>query len=157
MDTQKANEILESFQKKELFLEEKSREEQIKIEKEHEFQIKRYYQEMMPHLQFASQDDYLKWLRGFLENGGKITHFYDYMFPDGFHKALRGFNMIPLCGSSAVQIIVPKGVEITSFQGLGHCDLYLMDGFKVQGGWVPIYKGMKFKDKEVKKTVDNSR
>ena len=93
--------------------------------------------EIMPKLKPAYAHNYKKWLRGYLENGGTPTHWYDYGLPDSFYVAKRNIEMTPLFGSTAINIIVPKGIDVSG--NLGHCNLYFMDGFKAKGRWIPVY------------------
>lgn len=94
--------------------------------------------QLFPCLQRATVSEYRSWLAGYIKNGGLSTHCYDYRMPSCFMVAKRDFKTIPLYGSQAVEIIVPVGIDVFD-DGLGHCNLYLMDGFKVVGGWVPVY------------------
>ncbi len=146
MNTQELNKVLEDFQRREEVRRKKSDQEQAKLMQIFKLEEKRYYAEIMPNIRHATQTDYEKWLRGYLESGKLPTHSYDYIFPDRWYVATRGFNMIPMCGASAIQIIVPKKIRVTSFQGIGHCNIYFMDGFRHEGFWVPIYEGMRFKE-----------
>ncbi len=87
---------------------------------------------------------YKEWLRGYLENGGKPTHFYNYNFPiDDFRMAKNNFIVIPLHGASSFQIIVPKGITYEG-ENLGHINIYDMNDFSLKGHWVPIYEDIHF-------------
>ena len=92
----------------------------------------------------ASKRGYEKWLAGYMSQGGKPTHSYDYDMPeDRWVIAIKDFQIEPLHGSDSLQIIVKSGVI---FKGgdLGHTNLYFMDDFKLMGGWVPVYSDIKF-------------
>ena len=95
--------------------------------------------EIMPNVVRARARLYRKWLRGYLGNDGKPTHYYNYRLPDTFYRAIRDFALSPLFGSMAIHIIVPKGIAVAGHTG--HCNVYYLDGFKVDGWgpWVPIY------------------
>jgi len=104
-------------------------------------------------LQKTSIDDYAIWLNGFLDNGGMITHFYDYPFNFNYW-----FNIIddceweiPLFGSRSCNFIILNGVEF-KFNEYGHMNFYFMDGYKHIGGLVPFYNNMlneKFKIRDI--------
>ncbi len=92
----------------------------------------------------ANIKDYKKWLTGYLSQGGKTTHYYDYdMSDDTWFVAVRDFKIAPLYGANAKNIIVMSGVK---FEGgdFGHTELYFMDGYKHIGDWIPIYENIKF-------------
>jgi hypothetical protein len=91
----------------------------------------------------ATISDYKEWLREYLGQGGEITHVYDYPMPTGFYLAIRDFEMTPFYGAQAIQIIVPRNVKVTG-DNLGHCHLYLEDGHRALGGWVPLYSDINF-------------
>lgn len=102
--------------------------------------MERVEQEVMPKVRPARTSEYVAWLRGYLEQGGNITNVYDYPFrrPE-FQMALDNVTLPPgLCGSMSLQIIVPRGLTV-EYEGLGHCTLYFMDGFRLVGHWVPAY------------------
>jgi hypothetical protein len=92
----------------------------------------------------ASVSDYTEWLKGYLQNGGKPTHSYNYpMSRQAWYVADCDFKILPLYGAEAISIIIPTTVKFLG--GVpGHCNLYFMDGFKVEGGIVPIFEDIKF-------------
>lgn len=91
----------------------------------------------------ASKEDYEAWLAGYINNGGEITHTYDYSWSDrNWCLAVRDFRISPLCGSDALYIIVKSGVKLLGGD-LGHSEVYLMDGFKLLGSWVPTYEDIR--------------
>lgn len=96
--------------------------------------------EVMPKLRPARTEEYVVWLRGHLEHGGNVTHVYDYPFRRSeFRMALDNVTLPPgLCGAMSLQIIVPRGLTV-EYTDLGHCTLYVMDGFRLVGNWVPAY------------------
>lgn len=92
----------------------------------------------------AAAHDYAQWLRGFLLQGGTISHNYDYPMPTGrggFYVAGMPCVISPLYGAASVSLIVPADVECT-IDGLGHIDVYFMDGF-THMGIVPLYSDVK--------------
>lgn len=102
------------------------------------------------YLSQTNATEYRDWLKGYLENGGQITDVYDYPFAeDKFFMASRDIPLVPkLCGAVAINIIVPKGIEVPRLEGhmpYGHCHMYFMDDFTVFGGdYVPLYSDIDF-------------
>ena len=94
-------------------------------------------------LRRATPSEYGTWLKGYMNNGGKVTSTYTYTLPNDFFIAERDFKIVPFYGANSISIIVPKGIKYHS-SGLGHCNLYLMDGFKEIGGCVPLYSDIHF-------------
>lgn len=81
----------------------------------------------------AKISEYVSWVNGYLKQGGKITHDYDYpierVLKDIF-VAESDFYIQPLRGSESVGIIVPKGIKFLGDKNnLGHINLYLEDEF----------------------------
>lgn len=92
----------------------------------------------------ATPNEYIEWLRGYFENGGTPTHYYKYPIPDYFVVATNDFALTDsMCGALSMYIIVPKGVTCLSGRR-GHCMLYYMDGFRVDGGFVPVFNNTTF-------------
>ena len=88
--------------------------------------------------------EYMKWLRGFIEAGGSPTHSYEYSMPNSLSIATRSFELEDgMCGALAVNVIVPIGIECRG-GARGHCNLYYMDEFRCDGGFVPIYTDTRF-------------
>jgi len=88
--------------------------------------------------------DYIKWMKGYLEKGGKPTHHHDSNMPwgrGGFLVAKCDFELDGECGANACNIIVPEGVKFLGGD-MGHCNLYFMEDFSVKGGCVPTYNDM---------------
>lgn len=103
-------------------------------EREHEIRRQAFERDVAPHLRPATPAEYSKWLRAWLENGGSISHAYDYPM-NGMLIALRGFLLPPLYGAHSVEIIVPSGVEIECMEP-GHNRLYFVDGPRLVA-WTP--------------------
>lgn len=126
----------------------------IEYEKEHREMIRKRerleskaQKELFPKLCSASKHYYETWLRSYVENGGNPTHIYDYNFPEGkFYRALADFEILPLCGTSSINIIVPTGINFLGGD-LGHCNIFFMDGYKAIGCWIPLYKDMNFEER----------
>jgi hypothetical protein len=85
----------------------------------------------------AKPKEYAMWLCGYITNGGRITHNYEYDIPDSFMVALQEFELPRACGALSRNVICPSGITI---RANGHCNVYMMDEFKYDGhGWVPLY------------------
>ncbi len=104
--------------------------------------------ELKTHCREATEEDYFKWLVGYLKKGGKITYneqsnfniFHDFFY------AKRLFELEPRYGSSSVRLIVPEGIDVVALrseagtmkidgkthgplqEGNGHNTIYYMDG-----------------------------
>ncbi|MDO8537243.1 MAG: hypothetical protein Q7R94_03275 [bacterium] len=100
---------------------------------------------LMENLSPASVEDYKRWLRGYLEGGGKVTHVYDYpMSQQDFYVAHKDFKFEkPLYGAQSIKIIVPRGVRFLGGD-LGHANLYFEDDYRASSGFVPIFEDIKF-------------
>jgi hypothetical protein len=86
--------------------------------------------DVRPYIRPATARDYNRWLRGYLEASGRITHAYDYPFDRlGMCVAVADFTLPPLYGSSSLDIIVPAGITVVC-PDPGHNKLYFMDGFR---------------------------
>lgn len=100
---------------------------------------------LMPRLQKAIISDYKKWLAGYLEAGGEITHCYDYPFSrKRFFIANQDIEVPPLFGARSIGIIVPDGLTWSILVTIGHNEIYQMDGFRQFGGSVPIFSDLVF-------------
>lgn len=87
----------------------------------------------------ATPAEYARWVRRHLQQGGTVTHFYDYPMPgDSFLTALRPFTLGGECGVDARHILVPEGIDWELGEGLGHNTLHFDDG-SLLGDWVPVY------------------
>lgn len=85
---------------------------------------------------------YVEWLTGYIENGGIPTSYFNYPLKRSTTIILKENTEIPyLCGAQCIEIIiVPVGISTTlSNKGVGHSNLYFMDGFKYLGHCVPLY------------------
>lgn len=117
------------------------REHMARYEEEHAQQERQANSKMFPALRKASRIDYMTWLKGYVAQGREPTHVYDYPFDrwDNFYMAERDFEVIPLYGSSSINIIVPEGIKVSG--SCGHNELFFMDGFKTcDYGIVPIFE-----------------
>lgn len=84
----------------------------------------------------ATPNDYVAWLRGYLEAGGTPTHHYDYNMPESFMMATMSFELPAAYGAQSIQVIVPEGLTVRQN---GHCTVYNMADFTSCGRWVPMY------------------
>lgn len=91
----------------------------------------------------ATTDEYSRFVRGYCARGGKIAFVRSYPCRE-ILVARTDLELPPLYGTSALQIIVPKGVDVSFPAGIGHSKLFLMDGFRVEGGGgVEIFSDLK--------------
>lgn len=97
--------------------------------------------DLLAALRPANRRDYEDWLSGFLNAGGKITTVCRYPFwTRRWHVATTHFVLDqPLVGINALNIIVPPGVEWSAGEDLGHCNVYVMDGYTHAGYDVPVF------------------
>lgn len=92
----------------------------------------------------ANKIDYMKWLEGYLERGGKITHVYNYPFStQRWYLAKQYMKPMSFYGAKSFNIIIPKGIHLER-DGWGHCDLFFMDDFSVVGGVVSVFQDINF-------------
>jgi len=96
---------------------------------------------------------YIEWLRGFVANGGRPTHSYDYRFGrSSWLYAPHEFAVNGECGARSMHVILENGARVLNpnpwkpFGGYGHNTLYLLDGFELRGHWVPIYVNPEFNE-----------
>lgn len=93
----------------------------------------------MSALRPATLDEYLTWLRAWLDAGHQPTHAYDYPWSRWtWLTATRDFRLGDECGVDAVNILVPPGVQHVG-GGLGHNQLYFADGPEQRGRVVPVF------------------
>ncbi|GAA3852328.1 hypothetical protein GCM10023084_03170 [Streptomyces lacrimifluminis] len=98
----------------------------------------------MTALRPATLDEYLIWLRAWLDAGNQPTHAYDYPWAQRtWLTATRDFRLGGECGSDAVHILVQPGIRHVG-GGLGHNNLYLADGPEQRGGTVPVFSDPAF-------------
>lgn len=98
--------------------------------------------EWLDNCRVAELSDYLVWLKGYIDNGGEITHSYNYPFSRwaSWRLAINDLEVTPLFGASSFNIIIPKGVNC-NIDDVGHNVIYFIDGFIVEGAGrvVPIF------------------
>lgn len=103
-------------------------------------QARRILATLTPALRPATAHEYSQWLAGYRQNGGEVTHFYGYNTPSHWYTATTNIEIEgPLYGANAPSIIVPARFTVTRPQGIGHTNLFLMDGYTAQPHWVPCY------------------
>lgn len=92
------------------------------------------------NLRPATPEEYSFWLRGYMLAGNEPTHSYDYPMPAGFYVAIGDIALPPLYGARSISIIVPSGIAVTFGPlGIGHSNLYFLDGYTCAAGRVPVY------------------
>lgn len=109
-------------------------------------------EDLTSYMRHAEKWEYDAWLTGFLKQGGKPTHFYEYRMPTAkWFVPLTDFVVRPLYGSMSLHIIVPKGIHLLG-GSTGHNSVFIttVEGtFLFQGfhdsrphanpGFVPVY------------------
>lgn len=116
--------------------------EMRRYEEAHSKLIGRAKEVLFPNIRPASPKDYKNWLCKWIEAGGTITHYYDRPMSNDFRVAIADLEAVPLCGSSAIQIIVPPGIKVKNLEKNGHCNFYFMEPVGQLGGWVPAYDNL---------------
>lgn len=85
----------------------------------------------------ATAEDYSKWVEGFMEKGGKPEYYCNTPITDAtdiFLVAKKDFTVPKLYGAQAVNLIIPKDINIDAESGeLGHSTLYFMKDFSITG------------------------
>ena len=144
MDTKILNRMLDQFKNQQKRRKLASKEEHRKMIEESNKRTKRVQLLLQGKTVKANKGDYEQWLAGYMNQGGKPTHSYNYDIPEyGWFIAIKDFQIEPLHGSNSLQIIVKSGVIFKGGE-LGHTNLYFMDDFKLMGSWVPVYRNIKF-------------
>ena len=139
----KPNEVLEAAREEQRIRDLEYRAKSLEQEKAAHERRRLADEDLFPNLRPASVGDYLQWLKGYIENGGKPSHVYDYPFSRWkWYVATRNIEPIALYGFKAVNIIVPVHVEV-GVGNWGHCDLFYMDGYRFTG-IVPIFEDTNF-------------
>ncbi len=140
------NKILEESRRKKQEEEEEYEGEKRDIEKKTGRMYRNKHELLRKSLIPATLKEYKEWLKGYLQDGGSITHVYDYNWEadDEWFVAVKDCDIPPLYGATSINVIVPRGVSVGYSHGLGHNNIYYMDGFRQAGGWVPIYSNISF-------------
>lgn len=141
-----SNLLLDEFKAKEQEKDRKWETKRQEIEQEYQALRTRSYHELLPCLRKATPEDYLRWLKGFMDQGGIPTHNYNYPMAriDTFYVATQDFTLLPLCGTAALHIIVPRAYVCLGGEA-GHCVLYFEDGYQTRGNlWIPVYSDLRF-------------
>ena len=88
-------------------------------------------------LRETTLDEYRHWLSGYLENGGRVSHYYDYEFGrQTFYTATYSGSLAPQYGSASFCVLAPAGVKIVSG---GHNNVFHIDGFTASGWFAPMF------------------
>lgn len=113
----------------------------------------------MSNLRPAKKQDYISWLKGYLARGGKNIRLNSALFErdaNEFFVAKNDFELFPLHGVDAINLIVPKNINIVGIDSfeqknlkrLGHSILYLEDGYRViedaSYPSIPLYKDLQY-------------
>lgn len=129
--------------------------EQKRRDEEYELKHRRYMEgsdalernardELFPNLAPAGRRDYLAWLKGYVNAGNSPTHYYEYPFErwNNFYIAKKDIHLVRLCGASAINIIVPNGINVLGGDR-GHCNVFYYDGYEYRG-IVPVFSDTVF-------------
>lgn len=108
--------------------------------------------DILKNMRTAAAEDYTEWLRGYFGNGGIPSGYYDYPFPADWFVATRDFDLVPLHGAHAMNIIVPGGVKfLGDIKNVGYNGLYFMKDYSHTGDCcVPIFSDVRFQKRIVK-------
>lgn len=113
--------------------------------------------DLEPGLRWASVEEYIAWLRGYVARGGVVTHRYNYPFAQ-FRLLYATADVVidshAEYGARSRAIVVPKGISVTRsatapdvpFRGWAHSTVYYMHGYAVGGAQVivPTYSEPEF-------------
>ena len=97
------------------------------------------------HLRNATREDYLPWLKGYLEKGGSVTHFYNHPFLGwDWYVAEKNINIAAnFVGSIQPQIIIPRGISITN-RDWGACKLFFIENYETTSWVIPSFEDTPF-------------
>ena len=89
-----------------------------------------------------TRTEYTKWLKWFIANGGKPTHYYDYPFDrQDFILAKQDGRYLGGCGSQSINLIVPEHVTSFTVDAIGHSTIYQYDIDKMKNAhFVPQFE-----------------
>jgi hypothetical protein len=77
--------------------------------------------------------EYKKWLKWFLANGGRATHYYDYSFNNqDFIVAKQNGKYLGGFGSQSINLVVPEHVTNFTIDDIGHSNIYQYDMKKMK-------------------------
>ena len=101
----------------------------------------------LSHCQPATALEYLAWLLGYLSKGGRVTHEYDYEFPEHRWVVLceRPAKVPQLYGARARCVVVPRRLDFApdDVGDAGHSKFFFMDGYQVSNDrFIPSYGGL---------------
>lgn len=87
----------------------------------------------------CTEEEYKKWIEGFMQSGGKVTASSTVNPGSRFFVATEDlFFEHPLCGTDSISIIVPTGIKFLGGD-FGHCDIFYADGYKTNAPVVHNY------------------
>jgi hypothetical protein len=93
----------------------------------------------------ATLTEYADWLKLYLKAGGKVSENRGYWTGyDHFYTATKNFKMLAhLQGSSAIRLLVPKGIKVELPNDIGHSIVYQFKKPMVSETYfIPIYEEM---------------
>jgi hypothetical protein len=92
----------------------------------------------------AKVKDYERWLTSYIEQGGRITHVYDYACPANTLIAGSLNGITPTFGAESRNVIV-LAEYVPSKNDRGHANIYYYDAegkARLDGHFVPLYSNM---------------
>jgi hypothetical protein len=96
--------------------------------------IKKIRQGLQVNVKPTEIEEYESWLDGYLSSRGEFSSssnsFYESNSPL-FTVQGDGIFRDKLTGANAVSLFIPEGIEVSG--PVGHCKLYFMDGFRLDG------------------------
>jgi len=104
----------------------------------------------------ATEKSYGKWIEGFIQSGGTITHWYDYNSTrwNNILIATEDFKLEPLYGAASIMVIVPIGINV-EYDELGHNNIYYLDGYRHDGFFVPCFNDIMSREDYLLLNSDN--
>lgn len=118
--------------------------EQRKIEYEKmRLKIKEWWEGHEQCFRAATPDDYIGWLRKWVDTDGEITHYYNYDMPSEFLVAISHIKIPIFYGAASIGVIVPTGITV-GFEEIGHNNIYQLAPLNQFGGFVPCYRNTEF-------------
>lgn len=105
----------------------------------------------LDHTEPATLMQYLLWLDGYIKQGGHPTHYHNSPFTRFVYaRSDVVVDSDTEFGSHSRSIIVPRGRKVSCtnpfayFNGWGHTTLFLMDGYRANDWWVPVFSDPEF-------------
>ena len=89
-----------------------------------------YNRDILPLLRLATPEDYVDWLAGYIFNNGKITYSRSRALAyNNYYVVLGDLDMVPLFGSSSIDLIIPNNINITVPKHSTHSNFFFMKDY----------------------------